>query len=154
MFRRRPKRPPRGEFPASFERAFFRQTLPSTPPREAKAILEHVRGKGWSEQKIAELILPYLPPPGSPIADGPYARVPPNPPRGWFERHLPDMDASELRRVVDDLERRGWSQPDIALTVLPHLLPKLPPPDADAILDGLRDLGFAEDDIAELSRRR
>ena len=128
--------------------------MPSTPPREAKAVLEHVRRKGWSEQKIAELILPYLPPPGSPVEDGPFARVPPDASTKWLDHNLPDMDAAELQRVVDDLERRGWSQTDVAMTVLPHLLPKLPAADAEAILGGLRDIGLADADIAELSRRR
>ncbi len=56
-------------------------------------------------------------------------------------------------RVVDELERRGWSPGDAAVAVLPHLLPKLPPEEVDAILAGLREIGLSEEDIARLSTR-
>ena len=155
MFRRRHKRPPRGEYPPSFERSFFRQALPSTPPAEARAILEHLRGKGWTEEKIAKQILPYLPPPGSPLGEGSgLVHLPPHVSREWLDRHLPVMDQEEIRRVVDALERRGWPAAHAAVVVLPHLLPKLAPEDADAILSGLRDIGVSEEDVARLSAER
>ncbi len=155
MFRRRQKRPPPGEYPASFERAFFRQTLPTTPPGEARAILAHLRGKGWSEERIAEQILPYLPPPGSPLARDAPAQidVPAEVSTAWLDRHLPTMEPDQIRLVVDELERRGWPAADAAVAVLPHLLPKLPEQDADAILAGLEEIGVPDRDVARLSRR-
>ncbi len=154
MFRRRQKRPPPGEYPASFERAFFRQTLPTTPAAEVRAILAHLRGKGWTEERIAEQILPYLPPPGSPLArDGPaQIDVPAEVSKAWLDRHLPGMEQDQIRLVVDELERRGWPAADAAVAVLPHLLVKLPRPDADAILAGLEDIGVPQADVARLSR--
>lgn len=153
MFRRRHKKPPRGEFPPGFERAFFRQTMPTTSPDEAQAVLRHVRGKGWSEEKIDELILPYMPrrrpTPGGVEAGS--VRLPPRISAAWLDQHLPAMDRDGIRRVVDQLERRGWSPADAAVAVLPHLLPKLQPDDVDAILAGLRELGVADEEIARLA---
>ena len=116
-------------------------------------IQDHLRGKGWSEEKIAELVLPYLPPPGSPLAKGgPQAvQVPPYVSREWLDRHLPKMDREEISRVVEQLERRGWPPSDAAVAVLPRLLPSLPAEDAAAILSGLHEIGVPQEEIARLS---
>ena len=155
MFRRRQKRPPRGEFPPGFTASFFRQTLPTTSPAEARAALDHLRRKGWTEEEIAEQILPYMPRPRRP-PDGDESRlryIPAGVSTAWLDRHLPAMDPEGIRRVVDELERRGWSSTDAAVAVLPHLLPKLPPDEVDAILAGLKEIGMSEEDIARLSPR-
>ncbi|MDQ4049120.1 MAG: hypothetical protein M3131_07045 [Actinomycetota bacterium] len=155
MFRRRHKKPPPGEFPPSFTRAFFRQTMPTTSPAEARRVLEHVRGKGWSEEEIAEVILPYMPP-ARPSAGGREPRsadVPDRVSPAWLDEHLPEMDREGIRRVVDELERRGWPPADAAVAVLPHLLPKLPPEDVEAILAGLREIGVSDEQIARLADR-
>ncbi len=150
MFRRRQKRPPRGEFPPSFTRSFLRQTLPTTSPAEAQAVLRHLRGKGWTQEEIAELILPYMPRPRA--GEGsPSPHVPTDVSTAWLDEHLPALDREGIRRVVEELERRGWSAADAAMAVLPHLLPKLPPEDVDAILVGLQDMGVPEEDLARLS---
>lgn len=153
MFRRRQKRPPRGEFPPSFTRSFLRQTLPTSPPAEARAVLEHLRRRGWSEEQIAEQVLPYLPPPGSPLAReaSPLPRLPTDVSTAWLDQHLPAMDRDGIRSVVEELERRGWTAADAAVAALPHLLPKLPPEDAEAILSGLKEIGIPAEDIARLS---
>ena len=155
MFRRRHKRPPRGEFPPGFTASFFRQTLPTTSPAEARAAVDHLRGKGWTEEQIAEQILPYMPRPRpARESDGFPFYVPAGVSRAWLDQHLPRMDAAGIRRVVDELERRGWSSADAAVAVLPHLLPKLPPEQVDAVLAGLREIGMPQEDIAALSPRR
>ncbi len=127
----------------------MRETLPTTSPAEAQAGVNHLRSKGWTEEELAQKILPYMPRrPG-----GAGAAALPNPvPHGWLARELPVMDRAQLRDVVDELERRGWSAAQAATTVLPHLLPKLPPADAQAILAGLRDLGMSEAEIAAVAR--
>ena len=154
MFRRRHKRPPPGEFPPGFTASFLRRTLPTTSPAEARAAVDHLRGKGWTEEQIAEQILPYMPRPQPPRAgDGYPFYIPAGVSTAWLDRNLPGMDPTGLRRVVDELERRGWSPADAAVAVLPHLLPKLPPEEADAILAGLREIGLSEEDIARLSTR-
>ena len=153
MFRRHPKRPPPGEYPAAFTRSFLRQTLPTATLDEARAALDHLRSKGWSEEEIAEQILPYMPrenPPPAGRASGPFY-VPAGISTAWLDRNLPAMDAVGIRRVVDELERRGWSQADVAVAVLPHLLPKLPTENVNAILDGLAELGLSQEDIERLA---
>ena len=64
------------------------------------------------------------------------------------------MDRGQVRLVVEELERRGWPPTRLAVAVLPHLLPKLPPEDVDAILAGLKQLGMTDDEIARLVPRR
>lgn len=135
-FRRRPRRPPRGEYPPSFTHAWIRQTLPSASPAEAQALLHRVRSRGWSEAEVAERILPYMPPASS----DPAISVPAQVSAEWLDRRLPAMDRGQIRLVVDELERRGWPPTEVAETVLPHLLPKLPTADAEAILTGLGEL--------------
>ncbi len=155
MFRRRQKRPPPGEFPASFTASFLRQTLPTASPAEARAAVDHLRQKGWTEEQLAEQILPYMPRPRPPRprdASGPFY-VPAGVSTAWLDRYLPAMDAAGIRRVVDELERRGWSSAHAAVAVLPHLLPKLSSEEVDAILAGLVDIGVPPEDIAALRPR-
>ena len=155
MFRRRQKRPPRGEFPPGFTASFLRRTLPSTSPAEARAALDHLRHKGWTEEQIAEQILPYMPRPPKP-RDGEqrgFTYIPAGVSTTWLDQRLPAMEPEEIRRVVDELERRGWSSAKAAVAVLPHLLPKLPPKEADALLAGLKEIGVQDEDIARLSPR-
>jgi hypothetical protein len=179
-FRRRDKRPPPGEYPESFTRAFVRWTLPSATPAQARSTVEHLRRKGWSEVKLAEYVLPFMPPdvdlaprtargialdPGSAPAQGSglsgpaevsvpaefslpaEVSVPAQVPDGWLDRQLPTMTPKQIRLVVEELERRAWATRDVAMAVLPHLLPKLRVEDADAILAGLREMGVSEDDL-------
>ncbi|MDQ3720967.1 MAG: hypothetical protein M3350_09350 [Actinomycetota bacterium] len=61
------------------------------------------------------------------------------------------MDREEIRFVVEELEGRGWPATELALAVLPHLLPKLPPADASAILGGLSELGVSEEELARFA---
>lgn len=135
----------------------MRATLPTTTPLEAQSAIAHLRTKGWTEEELAQKILPYMPPRGaSPSAPGASAPGDPGVPaqvsRDWLDRHLPAMNRGQIRLVVDELERRGWSPAGAAVTVLPHLLPKLPPEDREAILAGLRDLGMSEDEIGSVAR--
>lgn len=147
--RRRPSRPPPGEYPPSFTHAWLRQTLPSISPAEARAVLRRLRSRGWTEEELAERILPYMPRPG---ASQP-ARLPRRVTTAWLDRQLPAMDAGEIRQIVDELERRGWRAAELALAVLPHLLPKLGEADADAVLAGLKELGLTEEEVGRLSPR-
>ena len=139
-------------------------TLPSATPAEAASAVDHLRGKGWTEQQLAEFILPYMPreppPPRAPAAAlGPAAEValsislPPDVTTAWLDQQLPAMNRRELRLVVDELERRGWSSGTVALAVLPHLLPKLPHEDARAVVAGLADLGMTGEEIALATTR-
>lgn len=157
-FGRRQKRPEPGEYPPGFTRSFMRQTLPTTSPAEARAVVERMRRKGWTEEEVAELLLPYMPPPPrggeSEVAAGDAVFVPPRVSTAWLHEHLPAMEREEIRLVVEELERRGWPPMEVALTVLPHLLPKLPPEDSDAILAGLQELGMTDGEIARLAPRR
>ena len=135
----------------------MQQTLPTTSPAEARSAVEHLRGKGWTEEELAEKILPYMPRPrsGRPLADEPgtpVLAVPARVSRDWLDGHLPSMDRGQIRLVVEELERRGWSPAEAAVTVLPYLLPKLPREDAQAILTGLGELGISESRIASLAR--
>lgn len=123
-----------------------------------------MRGRGWSEAEVAERILPYMPPAGRGEAGGAGGDAPPGRGRGrgrgltvpvrvstaWLDRHLPTMDREGIRLVVEELEQRGWTATALAIAVLPHLLPKLPAADATAILEGLRELGLREKEIARL----
>lgn len=157
-FSRRSKRPPRGEFPPSFTQAWIRGTLPTASPAEARGVVEYMRRKGWTEEEVAELILPYMPraarsPGHAPAAASSGFSIPPRVSTAWLDQNLPAMDREEIRLVVDELERRGWSVPDAALAVLPHLLPKLPAEGAEAILAGLKELGMTDAEIDRLAPR-
>ena len=157
-FRRRRSRPPRGEYPPSFTHAWIRQTLPTASPAEARGVLQRMRDRGWTEAEVAERILPFMPQLPEPAAGrdaragGPPApSVPDRVSTAWLDRRLPAMDREEIRLVVEELERRGWPATELATAVLPHLLGKLGPADANAILAGLRELGMTEEEIARLA---
>jgi hypothetical protein len=156
---RRRKRPPPGEYPEQFTRAFVRQTLPSATPAQARSTVEHLRGKGWSEAKLAQYVLPYMPPDADPprTAAGSAAEdvsVPTPVSAAWLDQQLPVMAPRQIRLVVDELERQGWSARDAAVAVLPHLVPKLAEADARAILAGLERLGLSDDEAARLRSGR
>jgi hypothetical protein len=118
-----------------------------------------MRARGWTEAEVAERILPFMPPTaaaapsgGDASAGGPPAvSLPARVSAAWLDRHLPPMSRKEMSAVVEELERRGWAAGDVAVAVLPHLLPKLPPADADAILAGLKALGMTEGEVARLA---
>ncbi|MDQ3587027.1 MAG: hypothetical protein M3375_01555 [Actinomycetota bacterium] len=117
-----------------------------------------MRRRGWTEAEVAERILPYMPRTPPPAASGGVRAgggraisVPPRVSTAWLDSHLPAMDRGQIRLVVDELEGRGWPAAELALAVLPHLLPKLPPEDAKAILAGLRELGVSEEQLARLA---
>ncbi len=157
-FRRRRSRPAPGEYPDSFTQAWIRQTLPTASPAEARALLQTMRGRGWTEAEVAERILPYMPPvpPTRASGDGraaetPAVSVPAQVSIAWLDRRLPAMDRGEIQLVVEELERLGWPATEVAIAVLPHLLPKLPPEDVKAILAGLSELGMTEQEIARLA---
>ena len=154
-----------GEHPENFVKGWMALTLPSATPAEAESAVRHLRSKGWTEQELAEFILPFMPreppppaaapaaPPGAPV-DAPQAiSVPAGVTTAWLDEHLPAMDRRQLRLVVDELERRGWAPGTVALAVLPHLLPKLPAEDARAVVAGLADLGMTEEEIARATGR-
>ncbi len=156
-FPRRSKRPPPGEYPPSFTGGWLRLTLPSASPAEARAVLERMRQRGWSEEEVAEQILPYMPRPRpdqvdaeARVAGPPAVSVPAHVSTAWLDQQLPAMDREQIRLVVEELEQRGWPTTKVAVAVLPHLLPKLPSEDADAILAGLMKLGLSEAEIARL----
>ncbi len=123
-------------------------------------MLERMRRRGWTEEQIAEQILPYMPR-AQPRPAGADARaggrdsisVPPRVSDAWLDQQLPALDREQLRLVVEELEQRGWPAAKVAVAVLPHLLPKLPPVDADAVVAGLAQLGMSEDEIARLRPR-
>ena len=151
--------------------------LPSATPAEAASAVRHLRGKGWTEEQLAEFILPYMPrearPParggqveGAQVGGGPSesgeqaisegaqaASLPSDVTRAWLDDHLPAMDRRQLRLVVDELERRGWPSGTVAMTVLPHLLPRLPDEDVRAVVAGLADLGMTDEEIARATTR-
>lgn len=148
LWRRRNNSSPPGEYPPSYTHAWIRRTLPTASPTEARALLRTMRGRGWTEAEVAQRILPYLPPtfPGSaggdvPAGAGRAVSLPARVSTAWLDRHLPAMDRRQIQFVVEELERRGWPPTELAAAVLPHLLPKLPPADSDAILEGLGELG-------------
>ena len=157
--RARSKRVP-GEYPESFVKAWMAQTLPTTTPAEAESAVRHLRSKGWSEQQLAEFILPYMPrEDGSPAAlraralEAPPIELPPVVSADWLDERLPALDRGQIRLVVDELERRGWSRGTVAMAILPHLLPKLPAADAQAVVAGLARLGMTEEEIARATTR-
>lgn len=160
FLRRRKNKPAqRDEYPESFKRAWVQATLPSAGAAEARRTVEHFRAQGWSDEKLAEFVLPYMPRDPRPGMLGPApdegqagVTVPAHASRAWLDRHLPGMDPTQMRHVVDELERRGWTAADAAVAVLPHLLPKLREEDARAIVDGLPRLGLSESQIAALAR--
>lgn len=154
--RRRSSRPPPGEYPPSFTHAWIRRTLPTASAREAQGLLQRMRDRGWTEAEIAERILPYMPriPPSAASDEAPGGGgipVPADVSTDWLDRHLPAMDREQIRLVVEELERRGWPTTKVTFTVLPHLLPKLPPEDAKAILTELEALGLSQEEIARLA---
>ena len=152
--RRKSTRPPPGEYPRQFTEAFVQATLPTETPAQAHSTLDHLRSKGWTEEELAEKILPYMPRrrPEAPTAGGGGIIIPGGASKAWLDQQLPSMDRHQMRLVVDELERRGWSPAEAAVTVLPHLLPKLSPGDREAILAGLRDLGLTEEEITSVAR--
>lgn len=159
--RRRKKLAP-GEYPPSFTHGWLRLVLPSATPAEARGILEGMRAKGWTEAEVAQRLLPFMPPGAlasperarAPVPDPPEVTVPPRVSTRWLDRHLPAMDRTQIRLVVEELERREWPPTDLAVAVLPHLLPKLPPEDADSILAGLAQLGLSDEEIERLRPAR
>lgn len=150
---RREKKRERGEFPPGFVESFMRQTLPTATPAEARRSVEHLRSKGWSEEELREKILPFMPRQPRPIPPGTIS-PPPHVSRVWLDQNLPRMERSDIERIVHELEGRGWPTMKIAMAVLPHLLPKLPREDADAIVAGMREIGMTDAEIAEVSRPR
>jgi hypothetical protein len=58
--RPKPKRVP-GEYPERFVKAWMATTLPTATPAEAAAAVAHLESKGWTEEQVAEFILPYMP---------------------------------------------------------------------------------------------
>ena len=159
FLRRKPKRVP-GEYPESFTKAWVRMTLPTASPAEAQSTVQHLRGKGWSEQKLAQYVLPFMPREDLLAQAYPNIRDVPKPPvevparvtRDWLDQHLPAMSPEQIRLVVDELEGRGLSPREAAVAVLPHLLPKLEPDDQQAILAGLPGLGLGGEEIERLTR--
>ena len=160
-FLRRHKRLGPGEFPEHVTRAFVRQTLPSATQAEAKRTMEHLRSQGWSEAKLTQF-LPYMPidhgpPPPQMVPEGhvpPPVSVPADVTPDSLDQQLRTMNRQQIRQVVEQLEDRGWSAKEVAVAVLPHLLPQLPPQDADAILANLHELGLSDGEIARLTPRR
>lgn len=156
--RRKPRVP--GEYPESFTRAWVRQTLPTASQAEARSTVEHLRGKGWSEEKLAQHVLPYVPREDPTKLDANITGEPERVPmpdhvsREWLDRRLPAMPPRQIRLVVEELERRGWSPSEAAVAVLPHLLPKLDEDDAQVILAGLGKLGLSDAEVARLARCR
>ena len=157
--RSKPRRVP-GEYPESFVKAWMAQTLPTTTPAEAESAVGHLRSKGWTEQQLAEFILPYMPREDrSPAAfraravQEPPIELPPVVSTDWLYAHLPALDRGQIGLVVDELERRGWSPGTVAMAVLPYLLPKLPAEDAQAVVAGLARLGMSEEEIARATTR-
>lgn len=65
--RPKPKRVP-GEYPERFVKAWMATTLPTTTPAEAASAVAHLQSKGWTEEQVAEFILPYMPPDAGPPA--------------------------------------------------------------------------------------
>lgn len=187
--RPKPKRVP-GEYPERFVKAWQAATLPTTTPAEAESAVAHLRSKGWSEEKLAEFILPYVPREAEPAAGSegaailgtrggttftwapdergaapssgeqpaaarpgePSVTLPPDVTRPWLDEHLAQMDRRQLRSVVDELERRGWPPGEVAMAVLPHLMPLLPSEDRRAIVAGLSELGMDGVEIARATR--
>lgn len=156
--RSKPKRVP-GEYPENFVKGWMATTLPSATPAEAASAVRHLRGKGWSEEDLVRFILPYMPrepspaPPPRDAHGQPAIALPPVVTTDWLDEHLPAMDLRQLRNVVDELERRGLPPGTMAMAVLPHLLPKLPPEEARALVAGLANLGMTDDEIARATRR-
>ena len=58
--RPKPKRVP-GEYPERFVKAWMATTLPTTTPAEAESAVAHLQSKGWTEEQVAEFILPFMP---------------------------------------------------------------------------------------------
>ncbi|MDQ6777936.1 MAG: hypothetical protein M3071_17390 [Actinomycetota bacterium] len=141
-----------GEYPESFTKRFMARTLPSATPTQAASAVRHLRSQGWTEEQLAEFILPFMPQtdqaPHTPADPTHAISLPPDVTRAWLDRHLPALDRYQLRRIVDELEHRGWPTGTVATIVLPHLLPKLPPDDARAIVVGLAHLGMTEEEIS------
>ena len=162
FLRRKPKRVP-GEYPERFTRAFVQQTLPTATPREAQSTINHLRSKGWSEQKLAQYVLPYMPPPGTPddMAVYPAAPAPSEPPpvpvpevvtQLWIDQQLPALTPRQITHVVEELEQRGWTPREVAIVALPHLLPKLPKEDQQSLLAGLTRIGLSGEEVGRLRR--
>ncbi len=61
----------RSEYPESFVRRWMAVNLPSSTPAEAASAVGHLRRQGWSERRLAELILPYMPHQAAPHARPP-----------------------------------------------------------------------------------
>lgn len=149
------------EYPERFVKGWMALTLPSATPAEAASAVSHLRSKGWTEQQLAEFILPYMPrdpPSPAPLrAQAQAARpvsLPASVTTAWLDEHLPAMDRRQLRLVVDELERRHWPSGTVAMAVLPHLLPKLPAEDRRAVVVGLVDLGMSDEEIARATTAR
>ena len=159
FLRRRAKRVP-GEYPETFTRAWVRLTLPTASEAEAQSTVQHLRGKGWSEEKLARYVLPFMPredeleqtwlasrrPREETVA------LPAQLSQAWLDEQLPAMSPRQIGLVVEQLEGRGLSPREAAVAVLPHLLPKLEPDDVQAILAGLPGLGLSDEEIARLTR--
>lgn len=119
-----------------------------------------MRARGWTEAEVAERIMPFMPPgtaePAGEAASAggeaarPAISVPRRVSTQWLDRRLGAMEVEEIRVVVDELERRGWPPTELAAAILPHLLPKLSPADARAILKGLKELGMTDEEVARL----
>ena len=114
--RPKPKRVP-GEYPERFVKAWMATTLPTTTPAEAASAVDHLRSKGWTEEQVAEFILPYMPREAEPAA-GSEGGAP-----------IPGTCAGRVMTWAPD-ERPEWSSPDEQPVAPPAAGPSLTlPPD-------------------------
>ncbi len=130
-----PQAAPR-EYPPSFTRAWIRRTLPTASPAEARALLENMRRRGWTEAEVAERILPYMPPTPRLLRaamghragsrGSPY-RLASRPP-GWtviFRPWTGDSSGSWLRSSSDGSGRRGSLRWRCCPTCCPSSRPRM-----------------------------
>ncbi len=114
--RRRSSRPPRGEYPPSFTHAWIRQTLPTASAPEARALLQTMRDRGWTETEVAERILPYMPPmpPAPASGDAPAGEAGAVSVLARVSAVLPKLPPADANALLAGLRELGMTEEEIA----------------------------------------
>lgn len=151
--RPKPKRVP-GEYPERFVKAWMARTLPTTTPAEAAAAVAHLQSKGWTEEQVAEFILPYMPrdagPPasseggGAPIPGTRGARV-----IGWAPDEQPVAPSSGEQPVAAPPADPSFAlPPDVTRSWLDEHLPQMDRRQLRLAVDELERRGWPSGAVA------
>ena len=145
--RPKPKRVP-GEYPERFVKAWMATTLPTTTPDEAASAVAHLQSKGWTEEQVAEFILPYMPRDAGPRAAapipgtyGPRAKV-------WADEQPVTPSPGEPPPAAPSAHLSLELPPDVTRAWLDEHLPRMDRGQLRGVVDELERRGWPSGAVA------